>query len=139
MNLSEDLGKATHLTCATSPIAAIVFSERNQPSQAILQFHVERMLHERTPIARFESWHNERKSRRSSFCVFEGDMTANELWGFPNGGFANGRGGGGNLNHWGHERPGCNNSLCFFVRELLVESDINSEICCNQCVHDPND
>ena len=38
-----------------------VFSERSQLSQAILQFHVERMLHEWTPTARFESRHNERR------------------------------------------------------------------------------
>ena len=38
------------------------FSEHNQLSQAIAEFHVERMLNERTPIARFESRHNERKA-----------------------------------------------------------------------------
>ena len=38
----------------------LVFSERGQLSQAILQFHVERMLNECTPIARFELQHNER-------------------------------------------------------------------------------
>ena len=32
-----------------------------QLSQAIPPFHVERMLNERTPIARFESQHNERR------------------------------------------------------------------------------
>ena len=36
------------------------FSERNQLSQAILQFDVERMSNECTPIARFESQRNER-------------------------------------------------------------------------------
>ena len=39
----------------------LVFSERGQLSQAIPQFHVERMLHEWTPIARFEPPHNERR------------------------------------------------------------------------------
>ena len=39
---------------------SLVFSERGQLSQAVPQFHVERMLHERTPIVRFESRHNER-------------------------------------------------------------------------------
>ena len=40
------------------------------------------------------------------------------------------RGGGGNLNNWGGARTGCNNYFCvfFFVRELLIESYINSEI-----------
>ena len=41
---------------------SLVFSERGQLSQAIPQFHVERMLNERTPIARFESQHNERRA-----------------------------------------------------------------------------
>ena len=40
---------------------SLVFSERGQLSQAIPQFHVERMLNEWTPIARFESQHNERR------------------------------------------------------------------------------
>ena len=40
---------------------APAFSKRGQLSQAIPQFHVERMLNEWTPIARFEWWHNERK------------------------------------------------------------------------------
>ena len=40
---------------------SLVFSERGQLSQAIRQFHVERILHQRTPIARFESQHNERR------------------------------------------------------------------------------
>ena len=45
-----------------SPIAdSLVFSERGQLSQAIPQFHVERMLNERTSFARFESQHNERR------------------------------------------------------------------------------
>ena len=40
---------------------SLAFSERGQRSQAIPQFHMERILHERTPIARFESRHNERR------------------------------------------------------------------------------
>ena len=40
---------------------SLAFSERNQLSQAILQSHVERMLNEETPIARFESQHHERR------------------------------------------------------------------------------
>ena len=38
---------------------SLAFSERGQLSQAIPQFHVERMLNEWTPIAWFESQHNE--------------------------------------------------------------------------------
>ena len=39
----------------------LAFSERDrlEISKANPQFHVERMLNERTPIARFESQHNE--------------------------------------------------------------------------------
>ena len=48
---------------------ALVFSERGQLSQAIPQVHVERIPHQRTPIARFESQCNE---RRTKFCVFRG-------------------------------------------------------------------
>ena len=40
---------------------SLVFSDRNQLSQAIPQFHVEPMLNEWTPIARFESQTNERR------------------------------------------------------------------------------
>ena len=40
---------------------SLAFSERGQLSQAIPQFHVERMLNEWTPIARFESQHDERR------------------------------------------------------------------------------
>ena len=40
---------------------SLAFSERGQLSQAILQFHVERMWNERTPIAWFESQRNERR------------------------------------------------------------------------------
>ena len=53
----------------------LAFKEHCRLSQAILQFHVERMLHKRTPIVRF-------KSHRNAPGVFEdpfhwGDMTAN--------------------------------------------------------------
>ena len=48
---------------------SLVFSDRNQLSQAIPQFHVERVLHQRTPIARFES---QRNDTRTKFCVFRG-------------------------------------------------------------------
>ena len=40
---------------------SLVFSERGQLSQAIPQFHVERMLNVWAPIARFEPQHNERR------------------------------------------------------------------------------
>ena len=39
----------------------LAFSERNQLSEAIPQFHVERMLNEWTLVARFESQRNERR------------------------------------------------------------------------------
>ena len=50
---------------------SLAFSERRHLSQAILQFHVERMLNKWTPIARFESQHNERRvCEDSSLCGF---------------------------------------------------------------------
>ena len=57
---------------------SLAFSERNQLSQAIPQFHVERMLKEWTPIARFELRPNAGRIREDYFCAFEGDMTSNE-------------------------------------------------------------
>ena len=53
---------------------SLVFSERGQLSQAIPQAHVERILHQRTPIARFESQRNAKNagSTRTKFCVFLG-------------------------------------------------------------------
>ena len=51
---------------------SLAFSERGQLLQTIPQFHVERMLNERTPIARFESWHNERRVCENSFLCFRG-------------------------------------------------------------------
>ena len=53
----------------------LVLSERGQLSQAITQFHVERMLHEWTPIALFESRQNKRKIYEIRLCVLEGDMS----------------------------------------------------------------
>ena len=62
---------------------SLVFSERGQLSQAILEFHVERVLHQRTPIARFESQCNERRAYEDQiiFC-WGGDMSSNERWRF---------------------------------------------------------
>ena len=40
---------------------SLALSERGQLSQAIPQFHVERILHQRMQIARFESQRNERR------------------------------------------------------------------------------
>ena len=40
---------------------SLAFSERSQLSQAIPQFHVERLLNEWTAIAQFELQRNERK------------------------------------------------------------------------------
>ena len=53
--------------------------ERGQLSQAIPQVHVERILHQRTPIAQFESQRNERRVYEDQILrVFRRDMTANE-------------------------------------------------------------
>ena len=49
---------------------SLAFSERSQLSQAIPQFHVEQMLNEWTPIARFESQHNERRDNEDKFLCF---------------------------------------------------------------------
>ena len=58
---------------------SLAFSERNQLSQALPQFHVKRMLNEWTPIARFESRHNARKVCEDQFlCFLREDMDANE-------------------------------------------------------------
>ena len=52
---------------------SLVFSERGQLSQAIQQVHMERILHQRTPIARFESQRTANAgSTRRKFCVFRG-------------------------------------------------------------------
>ena len=53
---------------------SIVFSERSQLSQAIPQFHVERILHQRTPIARFESQRNEGRVYEDQFLCFLGEI-----------------------------------------------------------------
>ena len=50
----------------------LAFSERNQLSQAIPQFHVERILHQRTPIARFESQCNECRVYKDQILCFRG-------------------------------------------------------------------
>ena len=47
-----------------------VFSERGQLSQAIPQVHVEPILLQRTPIARFESQRNERRVYEDQFLWF---------------------------------------------------------------------
>ena len=49
---------------------ALAFSERSQLSQAIPQFHVERILRQRTPIARFESQCNERRVYEDQILFF---------------------------------------------------------------------
>ena len=48
----------------------LTFSERSQLWQAIPQFHVERILHQRTPIARFESQCNERRVYEDQILCF---------------------------------------------------------------------
>ena len=58
---------------------SLVFSERGQLSQSIPQVHVERILHQRTPIARLESQCNARRVYEDQIlCFWGGDMTANE-------------------------------------------------------------
>ena len=49
---------------------SLVFSERGQLSQAIPHFHVERVLHQRTLIARFQSQCNERRVYEDQFICF---------------------------------------------------------------------
>ena len=51
---------------------SLVFSERCQLSQAIPQVHGERILHQRTPIARFESQRNERRVYEGQTVFFSG-------------------------------------------------------------------
>ena len=51
---------------------SLAFSERGQLSQAILQFHVEQVLHQWTPIARFESQRNERRAYEDQILCFGG-------------------------------------------------------------------
>ena len=53
-----------------SPSQAL--SEHGQLLQAILHFHVERRLHEWTPIAGLESQHNERRAYEDQFLCFFG-------------------------------------------------------------------
>ena len=52
----------------------LVFSDRDQLSQTIAQFHAERMLHKWTPIAGFESRHNERTVSEDKFLCFGGEI-----------------------------------------------------------------
>ena len=49
-----------------------MFGERWQLSQATPQFHMERMLHKWTPIARFKSQRNERRVYEDWFLRFGG-------------------------------------------------------------------
>ena len=51
---------------------SLVFNERGQLSQDIPQVYLERILHQRTPIARFESQRNERRVYEDQFCVSRG-------------------------------------------------------------------
>ena len=53
---------------------SLAFSERSQLSQAIPQFHVERILHQRTPIAQFESQRNERRVYDDLILCFLGEL-----------------------------------------------------------------
>ena len=50
---------------------SLAFSARNQLSQAIPQFHVERRPHQRMPIARFESQRNERRVYEDQILCFQ--------------------------------------------------------------------
>ena len=54
----------------------LVFNDRGQLSQAIPQFHVERILHQWTPIARFKSQRNERKACEDQILCFRGEIWA---------------------------------------------------------------
>ena len=53
---------------------SLVFSERSQLSQALPQFHVERILYQRTPIARFESQRDERRVYKDLILCFLGEL-----------------------------------------------------------------
>ena len=54
---------------------SLVFSERGQLSQAIPQVYFARILHQRTPIARFESQCNERRVYEDQSLCFQ-----EEIW-----------------------------------------------------------
>ena len=51
---------------------SLAFSERGQLSQAIPQVHMERILHQRTSIAQFESQRNERRVYKDQIRCFRG-------------------------------------------------------------------
>ena len=55
---------------------SLAFTECGQLSQSIPQFHmgVERMLHERTPIARFETQRKEHRAYEDQFLRFGGEI-----------------------------------------------------------------
>ena len=57
---------------------SLAFSERGQLSQAIPQFHVERMLNKWMPITRFELQRNERRTYEDQILCFGEDMSSNE-------------------------------------------------------------
>ena len=73
---SKTTGSSESQKIATRQVPA--FSERNQLSQAIPQFHVERILHERMPIARSKSQHNECKDCEDHFLFFERRCVASD-------------------------------------------------------------
>ena len=50
---------------------SLVFNERGQLSHAIPQFHVERILHQWTPIARFKVQRNERRAYEDQILSFD--------------------------------------------------------------------
>ena len=60
-NVDQDSLMGTILNFDGPNRQSLVFSERGQLSQAIPQVHVEWILHQRTPIARFKSQRNERR------------------------------------------------------------------------------
>ena len=51
---------------------SLAFSDHSQLSHAVPQLHVEQMLHQRAPIARFEPQHNERRVYEDKFLYFGG-------------------------------------------------------------------
>ena len=53
---------------------SLAFSDCSHLSQAIPQVHVERILHQRTPIARFESQCNERRAYEDQILCVQGEI-----------------------------------------------------------------